>query len=111
LISDGRSRQEVRRAVEHELDISKGRAKFIARQETSLLTSNIKEVQYKQAGVDRYIWRTVGDNRVRDMHDELNGKEFSFSNPPDAKYFSTGKPENPGHDFNCRCVALAIIEW
>jgi SPP1 gp7 family putative phage head morphogenesis protein len=101
LISDGRSRHDVRRAVENELNISKGRAKFIARQETSLLTSNIKEVQYKQAGVDRYIWRTVGDNRVRDKHDELNGKEYSFSNPPEAKYFSTGKPENPGHDFNC----------
>jgi SPP1 gp7 family putative phage head morphogenesis protein len=111
LIANGRSRNEVRNLVQNRLQISYDRCKFIARQETSLLTSKFKQIQYKQAGIDKYIWRTVGDNRVRDKHDELNGKEFSFSNPPNASYFNTGEPCNPSEDYNCRCVALPVIEW
>lgn len=110
-IANGRSRIEVKNLVKNRLNISNDRCKFIARQETSLLTSNFKEIQYTQAGIEKYIWRTVGDNRVRDKHDELDGKTFSFSNPPDASYFNTEEPCNPGEDYNCRCVALPIIEW
>jgi SPP1 gp7 family putative phage head morphogenesis protein len=110
-IANGRSRNEVRNLIQNRLQISSDRCKFIARQETSLLTSKFKLVQYKQAGIDKYIWRTVGDNRVRDKHDDLNGKEFSFNNPPDASYFNTGEPCNPSEDYNCRCVALPVIEW
>lgn len=110
-ISKGGTRKGMRKLIRNELDISEGRCKFIARQETSLLISNFKEVQYKQAGIDKYIWRTVGDNRVRDKHAELDGKTFSFDKPPDASYFNTGEPENPGHDYNCRCVAIPIIEY
>lgn len=111
LVADGRSRIEVKNLIQNRLNISDDRCKFIARQETSLLTSNFKEIQYRQAGIDKYIWRTVGDNRVRDKHDELDGKPFSFSNPPDASYFNTNEPCNPGEDYRCRCVALPIIEW
>lgn len=110
-ISKGGTRKGMRELIRNELDISAGRCKFIARQETSLLISNFKEIQYKQAGIDKYIWRTVGDNRVRDKHDDLNGKTFSFDQPPDASYFNTGVPENPGCDYNCRCVAIPIIEF
>jgi SPP1 gp7 family putative phage head morphogenesis protein len=110
-IANGRPRHEVRNLIENRLNISADRCKFIARQETSLLTSKFKEIQYKQAGIDKYIWRTVGDNRVRDKHDDLNGKTFSFDSPPDASYFNTHEPCNPGFDYNCRCVALPIVEW
>jgi SPP1 gp7 family putative phage head morphogenesis protein len=110
-IATGGTRKDLRKLIGSELDIAKDRARFIARQETSLLLSNFKEVQYKQAGIDKYIWRTVGDNRVREKHAELNGKIFSFDSPPDASYFNTGQPENPSHDYNCRCVAIPIVEF
>ncbi len=45
----------------------------------------------------RYIWRTVGDNRVRNRHADNDGKVFAWSRPP-----ATG---HPGDDHNCRCWA------
>lgn len=39
-----------------------------------------------------YIWRTVGDDKVRSSHAALNGMVRSWSDSPD-----------PGEDINCRC--------
>ena len=44
-----------------------------------------------------YIWRTVGDNRVRSEHAVRDGKTFSWDNPPDGGH--------PGEAPNCRCTA------
>lgn len=44
-----------------------------------------------------YIWRTVGDGKVRLSHAIHNGRIFSWDNPP-----NTG---HPGEDYNCRCTA------
>lgn len=40
----------------------------------------------------KYIWRTVGDNKVRDSHAGLDGTVRDLSDFPD-----------PGEEFNCRC--------
>ncbi len=40
----------------------------------------------------QYIWRAVGDDKVRDSHAALNGTVRDLSDSPD-----------PGEEFNCRC--------
>ncbi len=47
----------------------------------------------------KYIWRTVGDEKVRDSHAELDGTVRDLSDSPD-----------PGEDFNCRCWAEPVDE-
>ncbi len=47
-----------------------------------------------------YIWRTVGDGRVRSSHAERNGKVFSWEDPPEDGH--------PGEAYNCRCWAEDI---
>jgi SPP1 gp7 family putative phage head morphogenesis protein len=42
-----------------------------------------------------YTWRTAGDQKVRNAHAALNGRVFSWSNPPEHGH--------PGHEPNCRC--------
>jgi len=49
-----------------------------------------------------YIWRTVGDGRVRAAHAENEGKIFSWDSPP-----PTG---HPGEDYNCRCTAEPYVQ-
>jgi len=51
-------------------------------------------------GDAKYIWRTVGDGKVRGEHATRNGRRFSWDNPPDG--------ENPGEDYNCRCWAEPV---
>ena len=44
-----------------------------------------------------YIWRTVGDGKVRSSHAERDGKTFSWAHPPEGGH--------PGEAPNCRCWA------
>ena len=44
-----------------------------------------------------YIWRTAGDDKVRDEHGMRAGKTYTWNAPPDG--------EHPGDDYNCRCWA------
>lgn len=109
-ILDGEPRDEIRRYITSRLRVSKTRAKFIARQETGLLTTEFKKAQYTQWGIDKYRWNTMHDHKVRERHVELDGMVFDWHSPPivDEK---TGRRGHPGQDFNCRCQSLPIVEW
>lgn len=94
--------------IRSERGISQRKATFLARQETSLLTSSYREIRYKDIGVNQYIWSTSHDERVRPDHRLLNGKKFDFDHPPITDQ-ATGARNNPGEDFNCRCVAIPYL--
>mgnify|MGYP002843241913 CR=1 FL=1 len=47
-----------------------------------------------------YIWRTVGDDKVREEHAAREDKVFAYDNPPEGG--------NPGEDYNCCCWAEPI---
>jgi SPP1 gp7 family putative phage head morphogenesis protein len=79
------------------------RAKLIARDQTSKLNSALNQQRSQNLGVEEYVWRTAGDERVRDSHASKNGKVFRWDDPPK----DTG---HPGQDIQCRCVAQAIIK-
>lgn len=94
--------------IQKRFDVSKSKAKFLGMQETSLLTSKYREIRYKEVGITTYKWSTSNDERVRDDHKSLNGKVFSFDNPPVVNK-DTGRRANPGEDFGCRCFPIPII--
>ena len=96
-------------SIKNRYHVSTNKAKFLARQETSLFMSKFRELRYSEAGVTRYRWRTSGDGRVRDGHKKLNGKIFSYASPPivDAQ---TGRRANPGQDFGCRCIDEPVLD-
>lgn len=79
------------------------RAKLIARDQTSKINSVITQQRSQNLGIEEYIWRTAGDDRVRDSHYRNNGKVFRWDDPPK----DTG---HPGRDIQCRCVAQPIIK-
>lgn len=95
--------------IQSEYGITKKRAKFIARQETSLLVSKYRQVRYEQAGINQYRWSTSQDERVRKDHRDLNNRIFSWDSPPIVDK-ATGRKAHPGEDFMCRCVALPIFK-
>jgi SPP1 gp7 family putative phage head morphogenesis protein len=89
--------------------VAKNKAKFLAKQETSLATTAIREERYRDAGAKRYVWQTSNNSRVREDHKDLNDKVFFFDDPPVVNR-ATGKRANPGQDYGCMCVAKPIIE-
>jgi SPP1 gp7 family putative phage head morphogenesis protein len=102
----------VRKGIRHEeiaklirdkpFNATKNQAALIARDQVSKLNGNLSELRQKQAGISRYVWRTVGDDRVRDSHAELEGEIFSWDDPPSVGH--------PGYDYQCRCYAEPYIE-
>lgn len=112
MILSGSSRVDLRNAIQKRLKISDARCKFIARQETALLTTNFKKAQYQQYGIDKYKWKTVGDHKVRQRHVELNNGEFDWDNPPlVSEKDQKARYAHPSMDFNCRCIANPLVEW
>lgn len=83
--------------------VTENRARLIARDQTSKLNSALNQQRAQNLGVEEYIWRTAGDERVRPSHASKNGKRFRWDDPPK----DTG---HPGQDIQCRCVAQPIIK-
>lgn len=94
--------------LQSEYGISKRKADFLARQETSLLVSKYHREKAQAIGSKEYIWSTSADMRVRDRHKDLNGRTFSWDSPPIVDS-ATGRTGHPGEDFQCRCVARPIL--
>ena len=105
----GKTNAEIARQIQASYNVSKSRARFIARGQMAKLNAQITQKQQADAGVSEYIWRTVGDGRVRESHRHLNNRRFKYSDPPvvDPK---TGRRANPGEDYQCRCVALPVFD-
>lgn len=95
--------------IRHEYGVSKYKARFIARDQSAKLNAQITRKQQEDAGVSEYIWDTSGDQRVRPMHQKLEGTKHKWDDPPivDEK---RGRRCHPGEDYQCRCVALAVFD-
>lgn len=96
-------------AIRHRYGVAESKAKFLARQETSIFMSKFREERFKDVGVRRYVWHTSNDERVRHGHKDLNGTVQFFDNPPIVDP-TTGRRANPGEDFMCRCVAVPMLD-
>jgi SPP1 gp7 family putative phage head morphogenesis protein len=120
-LSSGGRHENLISLISERGNVSKNRAKFIARDQTAKLNSAITEARQKSLGVDLYEWGGAGDERQRQDHFVLNGKTCKYSDPT---VYSDNEGETwkkrksidayegtPGTDFQCRCVALPKILW
>ena len=108
-VFEGFRADKLEQAIRQRFGISQRRAKFIASQETQILTAKYNTAKCVQAGLNKYIWRTQGDSHVRPDHARLNGKEFDYNNPPETD-LTTHAHNNPSEDYNCRCYAETLVE-
>lgn len=110
--------------------VSQNKAKFLARQETSLLMTKFKQTRYEAAGVMEYKWGAVAGtpkHPTRPWHRALaensnaskttsDGKcvkgIYRWSDPPNtAGPGEAPRANNPGQDYNCRCYAKPIVRF
>lgn len=104
---NGRSTTNIVKELQRQYGMDKRRARLIARDQTAKLNANITQSQQRDAGVSKYKWSTVGDARVRDSHDDLDGELFSWDNPPET---DGGRRCHPGEDYQCRCCAIPVFD-
>lgn len=93
--------RELAKSIEAELGIARNRARTIARDQIGSLYGQVNAQRQKAIGVDRFIWRTSNDERVREEHAARNGNVYKYSDPPAG--------ELPGEPINCRCYAEPVL--
>lgn len=98
--AQGLRHEEVADEIAGRLGVMRSRANLIARDQVNKLNGAMTSERYQRAGVNRYIWRTSRDERVRPAHEELEGTEWDFRTPPEIG--------NPGYPIQCRCNAEPV---
>jgi SPP1 gp7 family putative phage head morphogenesis protein len=101
-LTSGRLRKDIAKELQKKLNLGRARANTIARDQIGKFHGQLNATRQKEIGVSRFIWRTVGDERVRDSHEEREGQTYSYDDPPDG--------ELPGEPINCRCFAEPVLE-
>jgi SPP1 gp7 family putative phage head morphogenesis protein len=103
--SQGVRHEEIAKTISDYIDPLNGtirsRARLIARDQVNKLNGQLTELRQSELGITRYVWRTVNDERVRESHAALDGKIFSWSEPP--------AEGNPGEPIQCRCYAEPVL--
>lgn len=95
--------EDLAKEIERIGDVTESRAKLIARDQTSKMNGAFNQARQTSLGIEKYVWQTAGDERVREEHAENDGKVFGWNDPPP----NTG---HPGDDVNCRCVAVPYFD-
>lgn len=78
--------------VEEELDIALRRADFIARDQIAKAQADLSRSRQTANGVTKFVWRTLGGERVRPHHVTLDGRTFTWERGASGLY--------PGQDPN-----------
>lgn len=105
-IASGMRAEEVSERIMETGEVTKSRANLIARTEVARAQTEFYKARSSHLGSVEYIWRTVGDGRVRDSHIPMEGTVHRWDNPPAPE----GKQKyHPGCFPNCRCWAEAIL--
>lgn len=61
----------------------------------------INQLRQEDLGIERYVWRSRDDAKVRDSHAVYDDRVFQWDEPPEGGH--------PGEAHNCRCYAEPVV--
>ncbi len=100
-VRQGRRHESVAKDIQSEFGIAERRAQLIARDQMGKIAADLSRSRMESNGVRRGVWRTMGDERVRDQHAARDGRPFDLS--------SGIQGERPGEPINCRCYTEPFV--
>lgn len=113
----GASEEAIQKRILKEFDVTKSKAAMLARDQIGTLNAQIAKQQHADAGIEKYMWETRRDDRVRPCHRSLDGQIFRWDDPPEMWYETktlgivyTGRRCHPGEDYGCRCRAIPVFD-
>lgn len=98
----GKLHEDIAKELDARFSYGETRSRLIARDQVGKFYGQVNAARQQEIGIRRFIWRTVHDERVRDEHEELDGEEFEYANPPDEGL--------PGEPILCRCWADPVFD-
>lgn len=100
-IQAGTLHKDIAKLVNERFAIGENRAKLIARDQVGKYYGKVNEVRQRALGVEKFIWRTANDERVRDEHAARDGVTYTWANAPEG---------GPGQPINCRCYPEPVLD-
>lgn len=94
--------------LDKKIEMSKRKAEFLSKSVTNQMINEYKSEEYRTLGITQYKWQTMGDDKVRPYHRELNGEIIDYDNPPIQDRY--GNRAHAGEYYNCRCRQIPIID-
>ena len=107
-MAQGLRHEAVISTLQQRYGVTESRAKLIARDQVLKFNGSMNKLRQTNAGVTKYVWRTVEDERTREVHAEFDGTTYDWSDPPGDGSAEEGT--HPGTAINCRCWADPVIE-
>lgn len=116
-MSAGKRHSEILSDVSERFGVAESRVKLIARDQVLKFNGALNSVRQQQLGIERYIWRTAGDERVRGTpggenpkgtHYDRDGQTYSWDDPPGDQN-DPADGGHPGQAINCRCWAEPLL--
>lgn len=101
-VGEGKSTAKLTKELQERFSVSKSRADLIATDQIGTLNSQITQARQTSLGISDYTWSDSNDQRVRPLHAQIDGQQFSWA---------TGHPTegHPGEPIRCRCSALPVL--
>lgn len=97
---EGQSTSKILATLQGEFRITKNRAKLIARDQMGKLNGQLTRERHLANGITKSVWIDAGDERVRDEHEDRNGREFDNTKGINGEF--------PGGPIACRCYASPL---
>lgn len=117
-VSSGTSQADLTKAImKANSNISKTRARLIARDQVGKLNGDLAGRRQKDAGVDTYTWKSADDERVRSTHKNMDGKSCKWADASKVKdgdkwvdRSASMASGHPGYEIQCRCYASPNLD-
>lgn len=103
--------EQLTQELQDTLDVSRTRARLIARNETHRLNDQLSRYRMNDAGINKVRWSTSGDGAVRQNHRDLDGQVFDLNGPAPLGG-GTGRGDRgwPSDAISCRCQVVPVFE-
>lgn len=95
--------EELASLIQAKFDIAETRARLIAGNQLSRLSSQVRRDRHVEIGVTTFKWVTRNDGKVRPAHAVKHGRVFPYEGSRAPSFF-------PGEEPNCRCLAVPIVD-
>lgn len=103
------------KALSQQFGVTSRRAKMIARDQTAKVQGELNKRKQTAAGFSYFRWVDSHDQRVRHRHREIADKVTDYGKGvyrwDDLPLSDKGEPIQPGSDYQCRCVAVAVPDF
>lgn len=96
-VETGISTKAMTAQIQGRFNVAWNRAELIANDQIGKYNGDLTRIRSNDLGLKKFIWRTAGDNAVRDTHRALSGNKYTWRSGAGGIY--------PGSEIRCRCTA------